>query len=177
MTSSSLARAREAVRSRAISRGVDSACWSSKPAVGTSLKSPKCQLFTRMRASTQTSVSSISSNTRWRQRKRLGFRFGRDDRPRVSDTLVSHWILYFIGYRPNPGILSTPFYLVEAGILALTFRSGLSMDPRLAWTGIIVGTLFFCSVLPGLALVGWLFPCTRHDRWQRGGPLPEWAIP
>ena len=31
---------------------------------------------------------------------------------RISDTLVSHWALYALGYRPNPGLKSTPLYVL-----------------------------------------------------------------
>jgi hypothetical protein len=36
---------------------------------------------------------------------------------RISDTLVSHWGLYALGYRPNPGLKSTPLYVLEAVFL------------------------------------------------------------
>ena len=39
---------------------------------------------------------------------------------RISDTLVSHWGLYALGYRPNPGLKSTPLYVLEAIFIALT---------------------------------------------------------
>src|SRR5690242_11870752 len=52
---------------------------------------------------------------------------------RISDTLVSHWGLYALGYRPNPGLKSTPLYVLEAIFIALTFWKGLSLAPGAAW--------------------------------------------
>jgi hypothetical protein len=46
---------------------------------------------------------------------------------RISDTIVSHWGLYSLGYRPNPGLKSTPLYILEAVFVLLTFWKGLSL--------------------------------------------------
>src|SRR5829696_6921111 len=32
---------------------------------------------------------------------------------RLADSIVSHWSLYALGYRPNPGLSSTVLYSVE----------------------------------------------------------------
>src|SRR5207248_5134172 len=57
----------------------------------------------------------------------------------LPDTLVSHWGLYALGYRPNPGLKSTPLYVLEALFIALTFWKGLSLAPCAAWTGVALG--------------------------------------
>jgi hypothetical protein len=48
---------------------------------------------------------------------------------RVSDTLVSHWGLYALGYRPNPGLSSTPLYVLEAAFFVLTFGRAFRATP------------------------------------------------
>ena len=93
---------------------------------------------------------------------------------RISDTLVSHWGLYALRYRPNPGLKSTPLYVVEAVFLLATFWKGLAAAPGLAWCGIAVGALFFILVLPGLGLLR-AVPSWRRERWIRGTPIPAWT--
>jgi len=94
---------------------------------------------------------------------------------RISDTLVSHWSLFALGYRPNPGLKSTPLYVIEAIFLLATFWKGLALAPGAAWCGVAVGAAFFILVLPVLSLVracaSW-----RRDRWVRGEPIPAWTM-
>lgn len=94
---------------------------------------------------------------------------------RVSDTLVSHILLHFLRYRPNPGLTSTILYVVEAIFIIVAFNKGLSSDITSAGWGIAGGVLFFCLVLPLLWLLRFLFPGWRQDRWIRGEPLPPWT--
>jgi hypothetical protein len=94
---------------------------------------------------------------------------------RIADTLVSHWALYALGYRPNPGLKSTPLYVLEAFFIALTFWKGLSHVPCAAWTGIAVGALVFILVLPGLRALRTIWPSWARPPWVRWQPLPEWA--
>ena len=94
---------------------------------------------------------------------------------RISDTLVSHWGLYALGYRPNPGLKSTPLYVLEALFIALTFWKGLSLAPCAAWTGVAVGAGFFILVLPGLRAVRTIRPAWARAPWTRWQPLPAWT--
>lgn len=94
---------------------------------------------------------------------------------RISDTLVSHWGLYALGYRPNPGLSSTPLYVLEAAFIVLTFWKGLSLHPVAAWSGFACGAGFFVLVLPGLRSARLFVPSARRPPWIRWQPLPEWA--
>ena len=51
---------------------------------------------------------------------------------RLSDTLISHVLLNGIGYRPNPGLMSTPLYVLEAIFMAWFFWSRLATEPAAA---------------------------------------------
>ena len=94
---------------------------------------------------------------------------------RISDTLVSHWGLYAVGYRPNPGLSSTPLYVLEAAFILLTFRKGLSAYPVAAWWGFAGGAVFFILVLPLLRGVRLIAPSWQRPPWTRWQPLPDWA--
>jgi hypothetical protein len=94
---------------------------------------------------------------------------------RIGDNVVSHWGLYSLGYRPNPGLSTTILYAFEVVFVLATFWQGLAHAPLAAWTGIAAGVLFFCLVLPLLRGLGWLMPAWRHQPWTRGEPLPSWA--
>jgi hypothetical protein len=94
---------------------------------------------------------------------------------RLSDTLVSHVLLNTLGYRPNPGLSSTPLYVLEALFLIVAFRAGLTADWASAKCGIIAGAGFFVVVLPGLWLLRFLAPGWRRERWQRGHAMPAWV--
>lgn len=95
---------------------------------------------------------------------------------RISDTLVSHWGLYGLGYRPNPGLSSTPLYVLEAAFIVLTFWQGLSLHPVAAWLGFAGGAGFFILVLPLLRGVRLIVPPWRRPPWIRWQPLPDWAM-
>lgn len=94
---------------------------------------------------------------------------------RLSDTLVSHMLLYFIGYRPNPGLSSTPLYIVEAVLLAWLFWPRLAAAPGCAIFGLVLGAVSFVVVLPGLWLVRQRWPALQRPRWEPWQPLPAWA--
>jgi len=93
---------------------------------------------------------------------------------RISDSIISHWFLYGLGYRPSPGIQSTPLYIVEAVFLLATFRTGLILDPTAGWGGFALGALFFVAVLPLYRTVR-LYEPWRREAWVRGQPIPAWA--
>jgi hypothetical protein len=94
---------------------------------------------------------------------------------RLSDTLISHVLLNGLGYRPNPGLSSTPLYIIEALFLIVAFRAGLAADWASARCGIIAGAGLFVVVLPLLWLARFPFPGWRRERWQRGRAMPAWV--
>lgn len=94
---------------------------------------------------------------------------------RISDTIVSHWGLYSLGYRPNPGLKSTPLYILEAVFILLTFRKGLLLAPHAAGWGVACGAGFFILVLPILATLRILALPWQRARWKRWEPLPAWT--
>jgi len=94
---------------------------------------------------------------------------------RLSDTLVSHLLPYAIGYRPNPGLSSTPLYVLEAGFIAWVFKAALTADPHHAEIGFAGGVMAFVLVLPLLWLLRTAVPALRRVPWTRGQPMPAWA--
>jgi hypothetical protein len=95
---------------------------------------------------------------------------------RIADTLISHWGLYAVGYRPNPGLKSTPLYVLEAVFILLTFWKGLSHAPHAALCGFVIGAGFFILVLPALWALRIIAPSWRREPWVRWQPLPAWAM-
>ena len=103
----------------------------------------------------------------------IGFLIG----GRLSDSWFSHIRLARKGYRPNPGLTSTPFYIVEAFALLLLFAPGLWVHTIPAVVGLGLGGLFFFSVLPLLRFLRTL-PVVRRLRrepWRSGDPAPAWV--
>jgi len=94
---------------------------------------------------------------------------------RLTDTLVSHVLLWALGYRPNPGLSTTSVYVIEAVFFLLTFGRGLAVDRAAAIWGIAGGTGFFVIVLPSLFLLRLLIASWRRDRWIPPGPMPPWT--
>jgi hypothetical protein len=94
---------------------------------------------------------------------------------RLADTLISHLLLYVLGYRPNPGLASTPFYFIEAGFFVSTFSSGLADGGRSAWVGGLIGALPFIILWPLLGALRKMKPSWRRDPWRRGESPPAWA--
>ncbi len=95
---------------------------------------------------------------------------------RIADCCVSHWGLWLMQYRPNPGLSSTALYALEAVAIIVAFRKGFAVDPAAAWCGFAVGAGFFISVIPTLAVVR-IFAKSwqREPSWTRGEPIPAWA--
>jgi choline dehydrogenase-like flavoprotein len=93
---------------------------------------------------------------------------------RLADTLVSHVGRYAFGYRPNPGLPSTTFYVFEAVFFFVTFFRGLTASFPLPCVGFVIGALPFCTdvmLLRSLRIVKrW-----RRNRWCAGEPLPDWT--
>jgi hypothetical protein len=94
---------------------------------------------------------------------------------RVADSCVSHWGLWLLHYRPNPGLSSTVLYALEAVVIILAFRKGLAANPSAALCGISVGAVAFIAVIPGLAVLRMIAPSWRREPWTRGKPMPAWA--
>jgi hypothetical protein len=94
---------------------------------------------------------------------------------RLSDTLVSHLLLHSLGYRPNPGLSSTPLYVIEAFFLAWAFHERLWENQIAGKLGLTSGVAFFIVVLPALKLAWYALPSLRRTPWQRGQPMPAWA--
>jgi len=101
----------------------------------------------------------------------IGFLIG----ARISDTLISHWALYALGYRPNPGLRSTPLYVIEAAVLLVAFRQGLSLSTSAAFWGFACGAGFFILVLPMLRALQVIVPPWQRTPWARWQPLPAWT--
>jgi len=95
---------------------------------------------------------------------------------RLCDTLVSHVLLYCVGYRPNPGLSSTPLYIFEACFIAWVFHARLAADPFSAKLGLAAGALMFVTVLPGLWVMRWLLPGRARTPWSRWQAMPSWAL-
>ena len=102
----------------------------------------------------------------------LGFLLG----ARLGDSIISHWLLDLIGYRPNPGLSSTALYTLEAVFIVVAFRRGLEQDMTAALLGMVAGFAFFLSILPGMAFLRMCIESCRRDRWIPGQPIPDWAI-
>jgi hypothetical protein len=94
---------------------------------------------------------------------------------RLSDTLISHVLLYGVGYRPNPGLSSTPLYVLEALFIVWAFQPRLAANPSSAKAGLVLGILAFVLVLPGLWLVRQAMPAWKRSPWPRWQPMPSWA--
>jgi hypothetical protein len=95
---------------------------------------------------------------------------------RLSDTLVSHVLLHYRGYRPNPGLSSTPLYVLEALFMIAAFHAGLQAAPLWALSGIALGAGLFVAVLPLLRWLRSKIPAWRREPWQPGQPMPSWAV-
>src|SRR3954451_2056027 len=82
---------------------------------------------------------------------------------RVADSVVSHWGLYALGYRPNPGLSSTLLYTIETIFILIVFRKAYALDP-VAWRiGFLCGAGFFIAVLPSLWIAHVLIPQFPRD--------------
>jgi hypothetical protein len=88
----------------------------------------------------------------------IGFLIG----GRLSDSWFNHIRLDRQGYRPNPALSSTPYYIGEAVLLVIFFSPGLLGWPIPALIGLALGLLFFFVVLPTLRLLR-AFPALRDE--------------
>lgn len=95
---------------------------------------------------------------------------------RIADSVVSHWLLYGLRYRPNPGLPSTALYSVEAIFILITFHKAYVLNPH-AWRfGFVCGAGFFIVLVwLGLWVLRLFVPAWRRDRWVRGESIPAWA--
>jgi len=94
---------------------------------------------------------------------------------RIADSCVSHWGLWLLRYRPNPGLSSTALYAIEALVILVAFRKGLGVNTGAAWCGFAIGAASFVAVIPLLAVVRRFVPSWRREPWIRGKPMPAWA--
>jgi hypothetical protein len=93
---------------------------------------------------------------------------------RLSDGRYSHVLLDRRGYRPNPGLQSTPYYFAEAILLAVVFSPLLTEHYIVGALGFLGGWIVFLFVLPFIRacrVVPWL----RREQWKAGEPSPTWA--
>jgi hypothetical protein len=90
---------------------------------------------------------------------------------RLSDLWYSHVRLHRQGYRPNPGLTSTPFYFAEAVLLGVLFAAGLWDHRWGAAIGLLAGWGFFAAILPLVRTLR-VVPSLRQDRWLPGEPIP-----
>lgn len=94
---------------------------------------------------------------------------------RLSDTVFSHVRLEKRGFRPNPGIESTRYYVAEAVAWAILFFPVFLEWQIPALIGVLLGGGTFIVVLPTIgAAAGW-FGLPRHAPWQSGETMPDWA--
>lgn len=93
---------------------------------------------------------------------------------RFSDRLYSHVRLDHQGYRPNPGLKSTPYYFAEAVIMMVLFSSGLVNHYIAASVGFVIGWLIFYSVLPLIRLLR-MIPRLRRMCRKPGEIMPSWS--
>lgn len=99
---------------------------------------------------------------------------------RISDGIFSHILLWCLGYRPNPGLASIPYYFAEALFLIILFFPGLKRHWGRAISGFAIGFFFFLLVLPSLQLVRQIFLLLGFETfcpepWLSGEPSPVWA--
>jgi hypothetical protein len=86
---------------------------------------------------------------------------------RFSDRYYNHVLPDRQGYRPNPGLSSTPYYVVEAVLMTILFFPGLQRHFIAAAVGIVFGWLLFYSVLPLLRTLR-VIRAWRCEPWQVG---------
>src|SRR5262245_8135927 len=90
---------------------------------------------------------------------------------RVADGLFSHVVLHVKGFRPNPGIKTTPLYFAEAILLCAVFAASLRQYVVSAIVGFLFGSVIFYAILPLLRHYGpRLWPA--RPAWQAGSPRP-----
>jgi hypothetical protein len=90
---------------------------------------------------------------------------------RVADGVFSHVVLHIKGFRPNPGLQTTPLYFAEAVLLCAVFATRLRQYPASAIVGFLIGSVMFYAILPLLRRYGSKLWPTQHA-WQPGSPRP-----
>jgi len=94
---------------------------------------------------------------------------------RISDSLFSHILLNYAGYRPNPGLPSVPLYFVEVLVLVVVFYPTIRMHTFPVLIGFIIGSLAFYTVIPSLKTIRRLVLVLEPiEPWQKGSPQPKW---
>ena len=86
---------------------------------------------------------------------------------RFSDRYYNHVLPDRQGYRPNPGLSSTPYYMVEAVMLTVLFFPGLQRHVMAAALGVALGWSLFYLVLPVLRSLR-VIRSLRCEPWQAG---------
>jgi hypothetical protein len=94
---------------------------------------------------------------------------------RLGDSIISHWTLFLLGYRPNPGLSSTVLYALEAILILAAFQPGFHLQRTAAWCGFVIGFGFFLVIIPLLMLLRRFFKPWQRERWIRGRRIPDWA--
>lgn len=92
---------------------------------------------------------------------------------RLSDSFYSHIRLNYEGYRPNPGLESTPLYLIESVALIVIFLPTITAHTTAVVIGFIIGAVAFYSVIPSLRSLGPVVFETMEP-WKKGTPQPQW---
>jgi hypothetical protein len=93
---------------------------------------------------------------------------------RLSDRRYSHVLLDRQGYKPNPGLQSTPFYAAEGVFLTVVFLPGLARHYVAGVLGFVLCWAFFFGVLPLIRLLR-VFPSLRREAWRAGERAPAWT--
>lgn len=94
---------------------------------------------------------------------------------RISDTIFSHRRLNDMGFKPNPGLESTAYYLIETGVILVLFAPALFTNPGQFALGFAPAFAFFVVARPVTCRPLELFKCLKHDPWIPGEELPAWA--
>ena len=94
---------------------------------------------------------------------------------RISDSLFSHILPNYTGYRPNPGLPSVPLYFVEVLVLVVVFYPTIRIHTFPVVIGFIIGSLAFHTVIPSLKTIRRLVLVLEPiEPWQKGSPQPKW---
>jgi len=95
---------------------------------------------------------------------------------RIGDSIVSHWTLFLVGFRPNPGLSSTVLYVLEAVLILAAFRPGLAADRHSSLYGVVLGFAFFLAIIPFMAFVlRNIVKNSKRKSWSPSAPFPDWA--
>lgn len=89
----------------------------------------------------------------------------------------SHVRLHLQGWRPNPGLGSTPLYVVEALAVAFLYSPAITLHwgAALIWAALAAG--LFLAVIPFFRLIARAAAGWRQPKWNAGEALPAAARP